>query len=71
MTNLQFQLSTHAKIAVDERKIHVDWIARALISPQLTHPDEEDPDLLHALIIIPEYGSRVLRVVYNLHNAPP
>jgi hypothetical protein len=33
-------------------------------------PDREDPELRHALARIPEYGDRVLRVVYNQTTVP-
>ena len=30
-----------------------------------THPDKDDPQLIHHLAVVPEHGNRVLRVVFN------
>lgn len=47
------------------------WIALALSSPDLTEPDQSDPELTHALKAIEERVGRVLRVVYNAGREPP
>lgn len=36
----------------------------------VTENDLEDPDLVHALLAIPEKGFRVLRVIYNETKEP-
>ncbi len=38
--------------------------------PAKTDPDRSDPELRHALAVIPEFGNRVLRVIYN-HTTNP
>jgi hypothetical protein len=52
------------------REIPLEWLVRVLTEPQRTESDKEDPELRHALAPIPEYGDRVLRVVYNETTAP-
>lgn len=41
-----------------------------LAQPQRVEQDREDSELRHALARIPEYGDRVLRVVYNETTVP-
>ena len=66
-----FQLSTHGEHVVNERGIQLEWIALALSSPDLTEPDQSDPELTHALRTIAEREGRILRVVYNSGHEPP
>lgn len=60
-----YALTAHATRVIAERDIPLEWVARVLEHTQRTEPDSEDPALRHALAAIPEYGGRVLRVVYN------
>jgi DNA-binding response OmpR family regulator len=62
---MEFNISEHARKRLQQRGIDVVWIARALSEPATTENDENDPTLAHALILIPERGFRVLRVIYN------
>ena len=48
----------------------IEWLERALNSPDKTAPDLEDGDLRHYLKVIPENGGRVLRVVVNFKVTP-
>ena len=66
-----YTLSTHAVDTIRERKIRPEWIDIAMANPTLTEPDAEDSTLMHALRAIPEYGDRVLRVIYNRTKQPP
>lgn len=68
---MEFTLSTHASTTIQERQIQLAWIARTLIQPTQTEPDADDPQLVHALSVIPEFGDRVLRVIYNRTKQPP
>lgn len=68
---MNFTLSEHAEIAIRERGISLEWIERAMTSPARIEPDRDDPDALHALLVIPEHGYRVLRVIYNHTKNPP
>jgi len=39
-------------------------------NPARLEPDQDDQNLTHALQIIPDFGYRVLRVIYN-HSRQP
>jgi hypothetical protein len=60
---MNYELTKHAQTVVLERRIAVEWIERALASPEAVRPDETDPALEHRLCRIPEHGQRVLRVI--------
>lgn len=68
---MQFTLSTHAGNTIRERKIRIEWIEATLSNPTLTEPHPDDVTLIHALRAIPEFGDRVLRVIYNQTKQPP
>ena len=59
-----YELTVHARDAVRERDIPLHWIERTIESPEQVELDRRFPDVRHALRRIPEYGNRVLRVVY-------
>ena len=67
---VRFALTNHAKTVLQERGIPVEWVRLVLERPQLLIPDEEDPELLHAMAAIPDREDRVLRVVYNKNVVP-
>lgn len=62
---IPFTLSRHAMLTTERRGIKTEWVARTLADPASTEPDRLDPLARHALRPIPEFGGRVLRVVYN------
>ena len=66
----EYILSDHAKVVIAERSIQREWLDRVLTSPARIEPDKRDAQLTHALAPIPEYGDRVLRVVYNGSTSP-
>lgn len=66
-----YTLSTHAIDTIRERKIRPEWITATMTKPVMTEPDQDDATLTHALQVIPEYGDRVLRVIYNHTKHPP
>jgi hypothetical protein len=66
-----FQLTQHAALVTGRRRIDQAWIAATIADPAATEPDRQDPALLHALRPIPDFDSRVLRVVYNASVIPP
>ena len=68
---MEFTLSAHATTTTQARNILPEWIADALSTPALREPDPADPELIHALRVIPEFGNRVLRVIYNQNKTPP
>ena len=64
-------LTKHAQGQIEDRDIPIEWVERTLFIPERTEPDREDPNLRHALARVPEFGNRVLRVVYNHTATPP
>lgn len=67
---MNYTLSKHAEDVIRERGIDPGWISITLEKPALVLPGRDDPDTEHALRAIPEYGSRVLRVIYNRTREP-
>ncbi len=61
---LKLKFTQHALFTLKERGIPVEWVERAVNQPEKIEPDATDPDLRHALCRIPEFGNRVLRVVF-------
>jgi Domain of unknown function (DUF4258) len=59
------ELSSHARRAVAEREIPVEWIERTLEAPELIVPDPNDATIERCFRRIPEFGGRVLRVAVN------
>lgn len=68
---MEYILSKHAQKSTQEREIRPEWISQTMTAPARTEPDADDPELLHALQIIPEFDYRVLRVIYNRTKTPP
>lgn len=68
---MEFTTSKHAEDVIREREISRDWISLALDAPGRVEKDREDPELTHALAVIPAHGNRVLRVIYNQAKNPP
>ena len=62
---MEFTLGAHASTTIRERRIQLDWIEATLSAPMQTEVDTDDPQLTHVLRVIPEFGDRVLRVIYN------
>lgn len=60
-----FDLTSHARAVLAERRIDLAWVDRVLAAPTRSEPDRFDPSLRHALAPIEERDGRVLRVVYN------
>lgn len=69
--NPSFGLSKHAAHVVAERGITMAWIEAVFTNPSRTESDPADPELIHAIARVPEFGGRVLRVVYNPTVTPP
>ena len=67
---MRFNMTKHAEAVVANRGIKAEWIEAALEVPESTHPDPEDGELQHVLRKIPEFGNRVLRVVFNQTKSP-
>jgi hypothetical protein len=67
---MNYEMSQHAATVMAERDIPESWLERALHQPDRMETDRNDPELTHHLVIIPEHGGRVLRVVINNRVAP-
>ena len=67
---MKYQLTNHAKKALAEREISVEWLERTLTAPELTLPDPDDAEVERRFRKIPEFGGRVLRVAINTKVEP-
>jgi hypothetical protein len=63
------KLSKHALDEMGVRGIGMAYIEAVLASPQRVVLDPKDPSLTRAFRPIPEFGHRVLRVVYRADGA--
>ncbi len=68
---MEYQLSEHAAKAIAERGIKLEWIQRALVSPELIMAHPDDPELNQHFLRITENGDRILRVIFNGTTSPP
>ena len=68
---MEFSLSKHAEDVIREREIRPEWVAETMARPEATQHDPDDPELLHALRPIADFGYRVLRVIFNQTKTPP
>ncbi len=68
---MEFTLSKHAEDAMREREIDPAWISAAMNDPELSEPNRDDATLIHVFRRIPEFGDRVLKIIYNQTNNPP
>jgi hypothetical protein len=62
---MNYELTQHARDALQERQIPVEWMERIIAKPALVQPSPRDPALESRFAKIPEHGDRVLRVVLN------
>lgn len=67
---IHYRLTQHARCVIAERGINLTWIEGVLEHPLRTERDRTDHELRHALGRIPDYGDRVLRVIYNDATTP-
>ena len=67
---MKFELTKHARKALDEREIPMEWLERTLSAPELMLPDPDDATVERRYRKIPEYGGRVLRVAVNTAVEP-
>ena len=68
---MTYDLTEHARDAMEKRKIELAWVERVFDTPEATEADPVDPDLEHRLARIPEWGNRVLRVIVNRKTTAP
>ena len=67
-----YVLTDHVKQRIAERDIKIEWVEKAVFNPDRLEISKKAPDSqLEALAIIPEFGNRVLRVIYDHTGAIP
>lgn len=67
---MAYQLTEHARDALEKRRIEPAWVEQTINAPEATEPDPVEPDLEHRLARIPEWGDRVLRVIVSRTATP-
>ena len=67
---MKFDLTRHAKKALAEREIPLEWVERTFAMPELILPDSYDATVERRFRKIPEFGGRVLRVAVNTAVEP-
>ncbi len=67
---MNYELTKHAKKALEERGIQIEWMERTLSEPEYVLPDPEDATVKRCFRRIPEFGGRVLRVAVNTTVEP-
>ena len=67
---MSYELTLHAKVALAEREIALEWMERTLAAPELRLPDPDDATVERRYRRIPEHGGRVLRVAVNITVEP-
>ncbi|GDX09978.1 hypothetical protein LBMAG57_17500 [Verrucomicrobiota bacterium] len=67
---MSYELTLHAKVALAEREILLEWMERTLAAPELCLPDPDDATVERRYRRIPEHGGRVLRVAVNTAVEP-
>lgn len=67
---MKYELSQHALIRLQERKIEIAWLEQTLNQPERIEPDQDEPELEHRLAVIAECDYRVLRVVCDPRDEP-
>lgn len=67
---MKYELTSHAKKALTEREISMEWLEHTLNTPELILPDPDDAEVERRFRKIPEFGGRVLRVAVNTTVEP-
>jgi Domain of unknown function (DUF4258) len=65
MADEPLKFTAHARTALAERRIAEEWVRRVLDGAEWTEPDPSWPGNMLAFGRIPEFGNRLLRVVYR------
>ena len=65
-----YELTRHARDVMRERNIRTEWLERALWEPECVELAGANPLQEKRFRKIPEFGSRVLRVVVNTEFVP-
>lgn len=67
---MNYELTKHARKALEERGIQIEWVEKTLFAPECVLPDPADPTVERYIRRIPEFGERVLRVAMNTAVEP-
>ena len=67
---MSYVLASHARVALMERAIPIEWMERTMDAPELRLPDPDDATVERRYRRIPEHGGRVLRVAVNTTVEP-
>ncbi|MDX1958342.1 MAG: DUF4258 domain-containing protein [Leptospiraceae bacterium] len=67
---MDYELSEHAKLVIEERNISKIHLERTLQNPDLVYIDEMSLDLEHRFKVIQENENRVLHVIVNILSIP-
>jgi Domain of unknown function (DUF4258) len=60
---VELELSEHARLRIEQRKLDPRWIEQVIRCPEWREPEPSDPALERRFGRIAEMGGRVLRVV--------
>ena len=60
---MNYELTKHARKALEEREIQIEWLEKTLSAPECILPDPADATVERRFRRIPEFGGRVLRGV--------
>jgi hypothetical protein len=60
---VKLELSEHARLRIEQRKLDPRWIEQVVHRPEWREPEPSDPGLERRFGRIAEMGGRVLRVV--------
>jgi hypothetical protein len=67
---MNYEMTKHARKALEERDVLIEWLERTLSAPELVLPDPDDATVERHFRRIPEFGNRVLRVAVNTAVEP-
>ena len=67
---MNYELTKHARKALEERGIQIEWVERTLFAPECVLPDPADTTVKRYFRRVPEFGERVLRVAVNTAVEP-
>lgn len=62
---MSYEFTKHAREVLREREIPMEWVRRAMETPDLVVPDPDDASIERRFLRIPERDGRVLRVAVN------
>lgn len=66
---MTISLTAHARLTIQERGLTVEWVERAVETPDRVEADPSGPDVCRSFKRIPEAGDRIIRVVHRRDGA--